>query len=203
MKIICIATNYVEHAKELNSKVPDQPVFFMKPESAIVRNNKPFFYPYFSKEIHYELEIILHICRLGKGISEKFAHRYYDKIGLGVDFTARDIQRAQKEKGLPWEICKAFDGSAPISRFLPVTKFSDKKNINFYLLKNGIKVQEGNTGQMLFFFDQLISYVSQFVTLKMGDIIFTGTPPGVGPVQIGDHLQAFLEDEMMMDFKVK
>jgi len=203
MKIICIGRNYIEHAKELNNPVPTEPVFFMKPESSIIRNNFPFFYPEFSKEIHHEAEIVLHICKVGKHIQEKFAHTYYDAIGVGIDFTARDIQQKCKEKGLPWEKAKAFDGSAPISEFIPKESFENLNDLNIKLDINGTTVQDGSSKDMIFSFDKVISYVSQFVTFKIGDMIFTGTPAGVGPVQINDRLEVYLDGKKMMDFKVK
>ena len=203
MKIICIGRNYIDHAKELNNPVPKKPVFFMKPDTALVKSNKPFFYPDFSDDVHYECEIVVHINRVGKNIATKFAHRYYDEIGIGIDFTARDLQAECKKKGLPWEIAKAFDNSAPISPFISKSKFADINNINFELTKNGETVQQGNTGDMLFKIDELISYLSQFMTLKMGDLLFTGTPAGVGPVKIGDRLTASIEREELLDFKVK
>lgn len=198
MKIICIGRNYSEHAKELNHPVPSTPVFFMKPESALVRGNLPFFYPSFSNEIHYEVELVLHINKVGRNISVKHAHTYYDGIGVGLDFTARDLQQEAKQKGLPWEMAKAFDNSAPVSEFIPVEEFVDLGNINFSLQKNGVEVQKGNSSEMIFRFDTIISYVSKFVTLKMGDMVFTGTPAGVGPVTIGDKLEAFIETRKML-----
>lgn len=203
MKIICIGRNYIEHAKELNNPVPTEPVFFMKPESSIIRNNFPFFYPEFSKEIHHEAEIVLHICKVGKHIQEKFAHTYYDAIGVGIDFTARDIQQKCKDKGLPWEKAKAFDGSAPISEFIPKESFENLGDLSIRLDINGATVQDGTSKDMIFTFDKIISYVSQFVTFKIGDMIFTGTPAGVGPVQINDRLEVYLENQKMMDFKIK
>jgi len=203
MKLICIGRNYVDHAKELNNPLPKEPVFFMKPDTAVIIRNRPFFYPEFSKDIHHEIELVIKIKKNGRHILEKFAHTYYDEIGLGLDFTARDIQQQCKEKGLPWEPAKAFDGSAPISKFIPLSKFPDLKNIGFYLLKNGEKVQTGNSSLMIFSVDQIIAYVSKFVTLKMGDLIFTGTPAGVGPVKIGDRLEGFIEDEKMLKCDVK
>ncbi len=203
MKIICIGRNYVAHAKELNNPLPEKPVFFMKPDTSLIIRNRPFFYPDFSTDIHYETELVLKIGKNGRHIEEKFANTYYDEIGIGIDFTARDIQQQQKEKGLPWEIAKAFDGAAPISSFVPIKKFTDPANIRFHLLKNGEKVQDGNSGLMIFSFDKIVSYVSRFVTLKMGDLIFTGTPAGVGPVQIGDVLEAFIENEKMLKVPVK
>ncbi len=203
MKIICIGRNYIEHAHELNNPVPAEPVFFMKPETALIRAGLPFFYPDFSKDVHFEVELVLHICKLGKHISEKFAHTYYDKIGIGIDFTARDVQNTCKQKGLPWEIAKAFDGSAPVSKFIPKENFSDPYDINFSLRKNDETVQKGNSGMMIFNFEKIIAYVSRFVTLKIGDLIFTGTPAGVGPVQIHDNLKAYIEDKKLLDLNVK
>ena len=203
MKIICIGRNYREHAKEFNNPVPLKPVFFLKPDSSIIKNGKPFFYPDFSQEIHYEIELVLKVGRLGKGIAEKFAHRYYNEIGLGVDFTARDLQKDCKEKGLPWEISKAFEGSAPLGEFLPKDYFSDPANINFHLDINGNTVQEGNSSDLIFSFDFLISYISQFFPIKNGDLIFTGTPAGVGPVNRNDHLEAYIGDKKLLDFYVK
>lgn len=203
MKIICIGRNYVAHAMELNNEVPSKPVFFMKPDSALVISNRPFFYPDFSSDVHHELEVVIRIDRLGKGIAEEHAHRYFSEIGLGVDFTARDLQAEAKKKGLPWEIAKGFDYSAPVSEFFPVTRYRDLRNLSFRLDVNGTSVQEGNTSLMIFSFEKIISYVSEFMTLKTGDLIFTGTPAGVGPVAIGDRLEAYLEGEKLMDFPVK
>lgn len=203
MKIICIGRNYVAHAKELNNEVPSTPVFFMKPDSALVLSNRPFFYPDFSNDVHHELEVVIRIDRLGRSIEEKYAHKYFSEIGLGVDFTARDLQKKQKEKGLPWEIAKGFDYSAPISEFFPISKFKDIHNMSFKLDLNGKTVQDGNTSLMIFSFEKIISYVSRFMTLKTGDLIYTGTPAGVGPVAINDRLEAYLEGEKLMDFPVK
>lgn len=203
MKIIAIGRNYSEHALELGNLLPEKPIFFLKPDSAILQKNRPFFLPDFSSEIHYETEIVLKINRLGRSISEKFANRYYNEIGIGIDFTARDLQRECKQKGLPWEIAKAFDGSAPLGKFLPKSQFADIQDINFSLSINKIPVQQGNTADMIFSFDKIIAYVSQFMTLKIGDLIFTGTPAGVGAVKIGDHLQAYIEGELLLDFDVK
>lgn len=191
------------HAKELNNEVPTSPVFFMKPDSALVISNRPFFYPDFSNDVHHELEVVIKINRLGRSIEEKFAGRYFNELGLGVDFTARDLQAEQKKKGLPWEIAKGFDYSAPISEFFPVEKYKDLHNLSFRLEKNGTTVQDGSTSHMIFSFEKIISYVSRFMTLKTGDLIFTGTPAGVGPVAIGDRLEAYLEGEKVMDFPVK
>jgi len=203
MKIICIGRNYVAHAKELNNEVPTSPVFFMKPDSALVISNRPFFYPEFSKDVHHELEVVIRISKLGRSIEEKFAGRYFNEVGLGVDFTARDLQAEQKKKGLPWEIAKGFDYSAPVSEFFPVEKYKDLHNLSFRLEKNGKTVQDGSTSLMIFSFEKIISYVSRFMTLKTGDLIFTGTPAGVGPVAIDDRLEAYLEGEKVMDFPVK
>jgi 2-keto-4-pentenoate hydratase/2-oxohepta-3-ene-1,7-dioic acid hydratase in catechol pathway len=203
MKIICIGRNYVNHAKELNNPVPEKPVFFMKPDSALVLKNKPFFYPEFSKDVHHELEIVVKIERLGRAIQEKFAHKYYSEIALGVDFTARDLQSEAKKKGLPWEIAKGFDYSAPLSEFVPKERFEGMDKIDFRLDVNGETRQVGSSADMIFSVDRIIAYVSQFMTLKMGDLIYTGTPAGVGPVQIGDHLEAWLGEKKMMDFFVK
>lgn len=203
MKIICIGRNYVAHAKELNNEVPTTPVFFMKPDSALVISNRPFFYPDFSNDVHHELELVIRIDRLGRSIEEQYADRYFSEIGLGVDFTARDLQAKQKEKGLPWEIAKGFDYSAPISEFFPVKKYKDIHNLSFKLDINGKTVQDGNSALMIFSYEKIISYVSRFMTLKTGDLIFTGTPAGVGPVAINDRLEAYLEGEKIMDFPVK
>lgn len=204
MKIICLANNYRDHAREINHLVPSEPVFFLKPDSAILRNNRPFFIPDFSNEIHYEVELVVKISRLGKGIQSKFAHRYYESIGIGIDFTARDIQQECFEKGRPWEIAKAFDNSAAISsRFLDKSVFNDLRQIHFRLDINGKTVQKGISGNMLFSFDEAISYVSRFMTIRTGDLFYMGTPPGVGPVNIGDRLQAYIEDELLLDFKIK
>ncbi len=203
MKIICIGRNYREHAKELNNAVPEKPVFFMKPDTALLQKNNPFFYPDFSKNVQYETEIVLKINRNGRHIEEQFAHKYYDEIGIGIDFTARDLQAEQKKKGLPWEIAKAFDQSAPVGKFLHKSQFPDLNRIRFSLKINGETRQQGNTEDMMFSFDRIISYVSQFISLKPGDLIFTGTPAGVGPIQINDHFEVFIEDEKLLEFNVK
>ncbi|NQU34911.1 MAG: fumarylacetoacetate hydrolase family protein [Bacteroidetes bacterium] len=203
MKIICIGRNYSEHAKELNNPVPEKPIFFMKPDTAIVNNNDPVYYPEHSNDLHYEVEIVIKICKKGKHISEKFASGYYQEIGIGIDFTARDVQAECKKKGLPWEIAKAFDQSAPVSSFINKDKLNNSKSINFSLSINGIEKQVGNTEDMIFSFNNIIAYVSKFVTLKEGDLIFTGTPSGVGSVSIDDHFQAFIEGDCMLDFVVK
>lgn len=192
MKIICIGRNYAKHIAELQNEKPVNPVIFLKPDSAILLKNQPFFIPPFSKEVHYEVEILVKINKVGKYINQKFAHTYYDEIGLGIDFTARDIQDDCKEKGLPWEKAKAFDGSAVIGEFLPKESLGDLNNLNFKLQKNDKIVQDGNTNAMLWKIDELISYVSQFFTLKKGDILFTGTPEGVGKVEGNDILTGML-----------
>jgi acylpyruvate hydrolase len=202
MKIIAIGRNYAEHAKELNNPVPTTPVIFMKPDTALLKDNKPFYHPDFSQDIHHEIEIVLKISKEGKHISENFAARYFEEIALGIDFTARDIQSKHKEKGLPWELAKAFDNSAPISRFLPKEQFSDLYNIGFRLDINDQTVQQGNTRDLLFSFEGIIAFVSQYITLKKGDLIFTGTPQGVGKVNAGDHLAGYLEGEKLLDFQI-
>jgi acylpyruvate hydrolase len=203
MKIVCIGRNYAEHAKEMKAEVPSVPIFFVKPDGALLRNNDAFYFPSFSKEIHYECELVVKICKVGKNISEKFAPKYYNEIGLGIDFTARDLQQECKQKGLPWEIAKGFDQSAPISKTFINKANLDLTDIPFYLLKNGTEVQKGSTKDMLFNFDQIIAYVSQFMTLKIGDLIFTGTPAGVGPVVIGDRLEGYIGDQEMFGFNIK
>ncbi len=203
MKIIAIGRNYAEHAKELNNPVPGVPVIFMKPDTALLKDNKPFYHPEFSSDIHHEIEIVLKVCKEGKHISEKFAGNYFDEIALGVDFTARDIQQRHKEKGLPWELAKAFDNSAPVSVFLPKSQFPDLRNLNFKLDVNQQTRQAGNTGNMLFSFENIIAFVSQYITLKKGDLIFTGTPQGVSKVAVGDRLEGYLEDQKLLDFYVK
>jgi acylpyruvate hydrolase len=204
MKIICIGRNYSDHAKELGNATPDEPVFFCKPDSAVLLRGNPFVIPEWSNAIHYEVELVYRINRLGKHIEEKFAHRYYAEVGLGIDFTARDVQDELKKKGLPWEKAKSFDGSAVISEeFIPLDSLPDPKNIRFSLRKNGELVQEGVSSQMVFNPDQLVSYVSKYMMWKMGDLLFTGTPSGVGPVAIGDVLEGFLEDRKMFSVRVR
>jgi len=203
MKIIAIGRNYAEHAKELNNPIPTVPVIFMKPDTAILKDNKPFYHPEFSADIHHEIELVLKISKEGKHIAQKFAGSYFDEIGLGIDFTARDIQQKHKEKGLPWELAKAFDNSAPISKFLPKSEFKDLSNLNLRLDINDNTVQEGNTKDLLFPFENIIAFVSQYITLKKGDLIFTGTPKGVGKINIGDHLCGYLEDEKLLDFYIR
>lgn len=203
MKIICIGRNYAEHAKELKNDLPTEPLFFLKPDTSILRDNEPFYYPNFTKDIHYECEVVVKINKVGKNIQEKFAHKYYDQISLGIDFTARDIQSECKMKGLPWEKAKAFEHSAPISnQFIDKTELN-LDNLDFRLDVNGKTVQEGNTKDWIFHIDTIISYVSEYMTLKVGDLIFTGTPAGVGPIQIGDKLRGYIEQEKMFEFEVK
>lgn len=203
MKIICIGRNYSAHAKELNNPVPKEPVVFLKPDTALLPKSMPFFYPSFSKDVHYEAELVVKIDRVGKNISQKFAHKYYSELTVGIDFTARDIQQECKEKGLPWEKAKAFDGSAPVGKFIPKEKFHNLSDLNFSLKINGEIRQQGNTGDMLFSIDAIIEYVSQFFTVKIGDLIFTGTPEGVGAIGINDSFEAFLEEEKVLDLKIK
>jgi 2-keto-4-pentenoate hydratase/2-oxohepta-3-ene-1,7-dioic acid hydratase in catechol pathway len=203
MKIICIGRNYAEHAKELGNNVPTEPVFFCKPDSAMLPRSNPLFIPPFTNDLHYEVELIIKIDRLGKNIEEQFADRYYSTIGLGIDFTARDVQEEQKKKGLPWEKAKAFDGSAVVGKdFLALEEF-DRTNIRFSLKKNGEVVQIGNSSDMIFNFNKIIAYVSQFMTLKIGDLIFTGTPSGVGPVAINDVLEGYLGEKKMFKVNIK
>lgn len=203
MKIICIGRNYVAHAEELKNEVPSEPVFFLKPDTALLPPRHDFFLPDFSKEIHYEAELVLKICKNGKNIAPEFAHRYFDRITVGLDFTARDIQDKQKAKGLPWEPAKAFDHSAPVGTFLLLDEIRDKELFPFRLDKNGATVQSGTIREMIFSFSSIISYVSRFITLRKGDMIFTGTPKGVGPVKAGDLLELFLEDRKLLTVKVK
>lgn len=202
MKILAIGRNYVEHIEELNNERPDEPVVFFKPETAILKKNEPFFYPSISNDVHHEIEVLIKINRVGKNIEERFAHKYYDEIGLGIDFTARDLQSKAKAKGLPWDLAKGFNGSAPMSAFRPKENY-DLANLDFSLSIDGNEVQKGNTSLMLFSFDYIISYVSKYFTLKRGDIIFTGTPKGVGPVKINNHLDGYLNGEKLLDFNVK
>lgn len=203
MKIICVGRNYVAHAKELNNEVPSKPVIFLKPDTSVLKNNADFYFPPFSKEIHHEVELIVRICKEGKYIAEKFAGNYFDKIGLGIDFTARDIQQQHKEKGLPWELAKAFDHAAPISELVDKAEFPKLDDLHFHLEKNGKQVQVGHTALMIFSIEQLIAFVSQYITLRKGDILFTGTPTGVGPIHIGDRLTGFLEGKKLLDFHIK
>lgn len=203
MKVVAIGRNYAAHAKELNNEVPEKPVIFMKPDTAVLKDNKPFYIPDFSSDIHFELEIVLKICKEGKHISEKFAAGYFEEIGLGIDFTARDIQNVHKAKGLPWELAKSFDNSAAISNFIPKQQFPDLYQLNFELKVNHILRQQGHTANLLFSFEKIIAFVSQYITLKKGDLIFTGTPEGVGQVKQGDHLTAALEGQSLLDFYIK
>jgi 2-keto-4-pentenoate hydratase/2-oxohepta-3-ene-1,7-dioic acid hydratase in catechol pathway len=202
MKIIGIGRNYSEHAKELNNPLPTEPVVFMKPDTALLKGNAPFYYPDFSNDIHHEIELVVKICKEGKYIQEKFAHKYYEEIGLGIDFTARDLQKKAQESGLPWTLAKGFNGSAPVSEFVSKEKY-DLRNLKFSLDINGTIRQSGSTADMVFTVEQLIAYISTFITLKSGDLIFTGTPSGVSAVQKGDRLKAFLEEQVMLDFEVK
>jgi len=204
MKIICIGLNYKKHVEEFGKELPKVPVFFLKPETALLRNNQPFFYPEFTSELHYETEIVLRIAKVGRSIPENFASRYIAEIGLGIDFTARDIQQQCIKKGLPWEAAKAFDYSAPVSpEFISFNDIENVEDIGFRLEINGKTVQQGNTKDLIFSFDKIISYVSQFITLKIGDLIFTGTPEGVGAVKIGDNLKGYIGDKLMFDFDIK
>jgi 2-keto-4-pentenoate hydratase/2-oxohepta-3-ene-1,7-dioic acid hydratase in catechol pathway len=204
MKIICIGRNYSEHAKELGNEAPKEPLFFLKPDSAILPKRVPFYIPEFTNDLHFEIELLVKINKVGKHIEERFANTYYDKIGLGIDFTARDLQQECKSKGLPWEKAKAFDGSAVIGKeFIDKSEFESIQDISFSLNKNGEKVQLGNSKDMIFTIDSIISYVSQFMTLKIGDVIYTGTPAGVGPVKIGDKLEGFIGDKQLISLDIK
>ena len=203
MKILCIGRNYADHISELNNERPSEPVIFLKPDTAVLKDNEPFYHPDFSNDIHHEVEIVLKINKVGKNIDAKFAHKYYDEIGVGIDFTARDLQSKLKEKGLPWEKAKAFNDSAPISGFVSKSQFDDLQHLNFHLQVNENIVQKGNTEMMLWNFDEIIAEISKYFTLKTGDLIFTGTPAGVGKVVIGDRLTAFIEGKEMMSFEVK
>ncbi len=203
MKLVCIGRNYAKHIEELQNERPEEPVVFLKPDSSILIKKQPFFIPDFSNNIHYEVELLVKINRLGKHIQRKFANKYYDEIGLGIDFTARDLQQDLKSKGLPWEKAKAFDGAALIGDWMSKNHFLDLNNINFRLEKNGEVVQSGNTGRMLWKIDELIEHVSQYFTLKIGDIIFTGTPSGVGRVYESDRLNGFIEDKLLFSLLIK
>jgi 2-keto-4-pentenoate hydratase/2-oxohepta-3-ene-1,7-dioic acid hydratase in catechol pathway len=201
MKIFCVGRNYSEHAKELGNVVPENPVIFSKPDTALIKNGEDFYLPDFSNDVHYEAELVIKISKMGKKIQEKFASNYYSEIGFGIDFTARDLQAQLKQKGLPWELAKAFDGSAPIGEF---SNHKDLQNpIQFSLLKNGELVQNGNSNDMIFSFDKIVSFISQYFTLKVGDLIYTGTPAGVGAVKIGDKLEGFIGDKKMLHCEVK
>lgn len=204
MKIFAIGLNYDSHNKEMKRTFEsEEPVLFMKPDTALLKDGKPFMLPDFSKEMHYETEIVVKINRLGKNIATQFAHRYYDEITVGIDFTARDLQQKLKERGLPWEISKSFDNSAAIGKFIPKSEIEEIQNLNFHLDINGKTVQQGNTQDMIYSVDKIISYISSFFTVKIGDLIFTGTPSGIGPVAINDHLQGYIEDRKLLDFKIK
>ena len=203
MKIIAIGRNYTAHALELHNAIPTEPVIFLKPDTAVLKDNKAFYLPEFSNEIHYELEIVLKISKEGKHITEKFAHKYFEEIGLGIDFTARDVQSKLKAKGLPWELAKAFDHSAAISPFIPKITFTDLYDLHFELYQNDERKQAGHSANLIFSYEQIISFVSKHITLKKGDLIFTGTPEGVGKVEQGDHLRATLEGHEMLNFEVK
>lgn len=203
MKIICVGRNYAAHAQELNNPVEAEPVIFLKPETALIAGRLPFFYPTFSNDVHYETELVVRISRTGKNIAEKFAHRYYDSVTLGFDFTARDLQSKLKAKGLPWELAKSFDQSAPVGEFVSMENIKDINDVHFSMKLNGEVKQNGHTAMMLFSVDKIIEFVSSFITLKKGDFIFTGTPEGVGPVKIGDKLEAFLGDKNVLTVNVK
>ena len=203
MKIICIGRNYTEHIKELANERPEEPVVFIKPDSSVLPKDQDFYIPDFTQNVHYEVEMLVKICKVGKHIDERFAHKYYDEIGLGIDFTARDLQSALKEKGLPWEKSKGFDGSAVIGKWLPKSNFKDLNNLNFSLIRNNEMVQEGNTSFMLWKIDELIAYVSKFFTLKKGDVLFTGTPAGVGKIATNDYLSGKLEGQELFSVKIK
>ena len=203
MKIICVGLNYAHHIEEFNAQQPKEPVIFFKPDSAILRDNKPFYIPDFTKQLDYELELVVRINRLGKNIGERFAHRYYDSIALGIDLTARDLQRTAQSVGHPWALSKGFDGSAVLSEFIPLSDTQGIDNINFRLEKNGEVVQRGFSGDMLFKVDQLIAYISKYISLKIGDLIYTGTPAGVGSLAVGDHLQGYIEEQKLIDFHIK
>lgn len=209
MKIICIGRNYADHAKELNNPVPvGTPIVFMKPPTALLINEKPFYIPDFSKDVHHELEVVLKICKNGRHVQPEFASGYYEEVSLGIDFTARDVQSELKKKGHPWELAKAFDHSAVLGNFVPLHDVQQGGNIEFELKKNGVRVQHGNTRDLIFSFDYLIEYVSKFFKLQMGDLIYTGTPAGVGPVKIGDHLEGFIHKrdgtvEKLLDCEVR
>lgn len=203
MKIICVGRNYSEHIKELNNADPGEPIIFFKPDTAILKNNTPFYYPTISNDIHYEAELVVRINREGKNIEQKFAPKYYDEIGVGIDFTARDLQKKAQEQGLPWALAKGFNGSAPISNFVSKSIFESVNAIEFSLKQNGVVKQQGNSSMMIHSIDKIIAYVSNFITLKNGDLIYTGTPAGVGPVAIGDRLEVYLEKEKMLECEIK
>ncbi|WP_271425027.1 fumarylacetoacetate hydrolase family protein [Aequorivita sinensis] len=203
MKIICVGRNYTEHIKELDNVVPDEPILFLKPDSAILLKKQPFYIPEFTNEVHHEVEVLVKINRIGKHIDRKFAHKYYDEIGLGIDFTARDLQKKLKSDGLPWEKAKAFDGSAVIGNFISKNEIEDIDDLPFSIKRNGEVVQQGSTKQMMWKIDALIENISKYFTLKIGDVIFTGTPSGVGPVSVDDVLQGYIEEKEMFSIKIK
>lgn len=203
MKIFCVGRNYSDHAKELNNEVPDEPVIFMKPKSALLQPHTPFYYPEFTNELHYECELVLRISKNGKYIQEKFANKYYDAVTTGIDFTARDIQNELKTKGLPWEKAKAWDNSAVIGKWVPFANVKDRSKINFSLYKNKEKVQEGDSQDMIFDFDYIVSYISNFFSINIGDLVFTGTPAGVGEIVVGDEIEAFMDEQSMLTLEVK
>ena len=203
MKILAIGRNYAAHIEELDNERPEEPVIFTKPETALLLKNAPFYYPDFSSNIHYEVELVIRISKHGKYIDKMFAANYFDAIGIGIDFTARDLQEKAKSKGLPWDLAKGFNGSAPISSFRNKNSFKDIKNLNFSLTLDGEERQHGNTSLMLFEFEEIIAYISKFIMLKKGDIVFTGTPKGVGPIEIGNKLEAFIEDEKLLEVEIK
>ncbi len=203
MKIFCVGRNYAAHAEELGNDIPDEPVIFMKPKSALLQPHTPFYYPEFTNELHSECELVLRVSKNGKYIQEKFSNKYYDAVTAGIDFTARDIQNEMKEKGLPWEKAKAWDNSAAIGKWIPVADLKNKKDINFVSYKNKELMQQGNSNQMIFSFDYIISYISNYFSINIGDLIFTGTPAGVGELVVGDELEAFIEDQSMLQLEVK
>ena len=203
MKIFCVGRNYSDHAKELGNAVPEEPVIFMKPKSALLQSHAPFYYPEFSNELHYEVELVLHICKNGKYIPERQANKYYNKISVGIDFTARDIQNELKKKGLPWEKAKAWDNSAVVGKWIDFTPELLKKQHVFSLLNNETKVQDGNSKDMIFSFDHIVSHISNYFSLNIGDLVFTGTPAGVGECVVGDKLEGFLEKEKMFEVEIK
>ena len=203
MKIFCVGRNFAAHAEELGNDIPDEPVIFMKPKSALLQPHAPFYYPEFTNELHYECELVLRVSKNGKYIQDKFASKYYDAITTGIDFTARDIQNELKAKGLPWEKAKAWDNSAVIGKWVPLTEVKNKKEINFGLFKNGESVQKGNSSKMIHDFDSIVAYISNYFSVNIGDVIFTGTPAGVGELVVGDEMEAFLEDESLLALDVK
>ncbi len=203
MKIICVGRNYTEHAKELNNEVPSEPVLFMKPKNALVVPDKPIYYPEFTDDLHYECELVVRICKNGRFVEERSAKKYYNEMTVGIDFTARDVQQQLKQKGLPWEIAKAFDASAPVGNFRPITADTNMKNLDFELKLNGTTVQQGNTKDMIFNINRIIAYASRYFTLNIGDLIFTGTPAGVGPVNVYDRLEGYLQGEKLLDVTIQ